>query len=673
MGVSREALRRSPTLASIALLTYVIGSKSMARYNQLPLHGLDEDAALRTILEGTAIETGERFFAALVENLAKALKTHGAWVTEYLKESRRLRALAFWLGGQLVHGYEYNIAGTPCEPVVEDTRLIHIPDKCVELYPDDPDLKPIGAVSYMGVPLTDVDGKILGHLAVVDTRPMPEDRRALAVIRIFAARAGAELRRLRAESEVREREEKLARLVDSAMDAIIELDRDLRVTRMNRAGEKVFRCSAGEVLGKDFARFLSDAGREKLVGLLKELEILPEGQKYLWIPGGLKALSAGGEEIPAEATLSRFEMQREVFYTLILRNVNERLEAEKKIQSLTVEAEYLKEEIRSLHNFDEVIGQSQPLLQVLRDVEQVAGTDTTVLILGETGTGKEVIARAIHSASQRRTKPLIKVNCAAIPATLIESELFGHEQGAFTGATKKRDGRFTLADGGTIFLDEIGELPIDLQVKLLRVLQEGEFDPVGSSQTRKVNVRILAATNRDLHQAVQKGDFREDLYYRLNVFPIKVPPLRERSDDIPRLTTAFTKKFAQRMGRTMEPLTEECIRRLRAYSWPGNVRELENVIERAIITSRGSQISLDRALPEASKGEATEAKALPTEEDKTIRTVQEIQDLERANLIRALESAGWRVAGENGAAKLLGINSSTLSSRMKALGISRRR
>jgi PAS domain S-box-containing protein len=645
----------------------------MAKPLQSALRSLDEDAALRTILEGTATETGERFFFALVENLAKALNTHGAWVTEYVSDCRRLRALAFWLGGQWIHDYEYNIAGTPCEPVIEDARLIHIPDKVIELYPDDPDLKPIGAVSYIGVPLTDVDGKILGHLAVLDQRPMPEEPRALAVIRIFAARAAAELQRLRAESEVREREEKLGKLVDSAMDAIVELDQDLKVTRLNRAGEKVFRCSAGEVLGKDFARFLSDGSHQKLMKLVKELDVLPEGQKYLWITGGLKALCAGGEEIPAEATLSRFEVQGGTFYTLILRNVNERIKAEQKIQSLTVEAEYLKEEISSLHNFDEIIGQSQPLLQVLRDVEQVAGPDTTVLILGETGTGKEVIARAIHAASQRRAKPLIKINCAAIPATLIESELFGHEQGAFTGATKKRDGRFTLADGGTIFLDEIGELSIDLQVKLLRVLQEGEFDPVGSSQTRKVNVRILAATNRDLHQAVQKGDFREDLYYRLNVFPIKVPPLRERSDDIPRLATACIKKFAQRMGRTVEPLSEECIRRLRAYSWPGNVRELENVIERAMITSRGSQMSLDRALPEVSRGEVTEAKALPPKENKTIRTVQEIQDLERANLILALESAGWRVAGDNGAAKLLGINSSTLSSRMKALGISRRR
>jgi transcriptional regulator with GAF, ATPase, and Fis domain len=384
-------------------------------------------------------------------------------------------------------------------------------------------------------------------------------------------------------------------------------------------------------------------------------------------------MCVGGEEFLAEATLSHFEVHREAFYTLILRNVNERLEAEQKIRSLTVEAEYLKEEIKTLHNFEEIIGQSQPLLRILRDVEQVASTDTTVLILGETGTGKEVIARAIHAASRRGGKPLIKVNCAAIPATLIESELFGHEQGAFTGATRKRDGRFTLADGGTIFLDEIGELPVDLQVKLLRVLQEGEFDPVGSSQTRKVDVRVLAATNRDLNQALQKGDFREDLYYRLNVFSINVPPLRERGDDIASLASAFAERFAQRMGRTIEPLSQECIRRLRAYSWPGNVRELENVIERAVITSRDGRLNLDRALPEAAKGAVTEAAVLLEEGATHIRTTQEIQKLERANLIHALETAGWQVAGENGAARLLCMNPSTLTSRMKALGINRRR
>lgn len=232
-------------------------------------------------------------------------------------------------------------------------------------------------------------------------------------------------------------------------------------------------------------------------------------------------------------------MARQTFYTLILRNVRDRLEAERKIHALTNEAAYLREELRALRHFDAILGRSEPILRVLHDIQQVAETDATVLILGETGTGKELIARAIHHTGRRRDRPFIKVNCAAIPAALIESEFFGHERGAFTGATAKRDGRFTLADGGTIFLDETGELPLDLQAKLLRVLQEGEFEPVGSSQTRKVNVRVVAATNRDLQRAAQEGTFREDLYYRLNVFPIHVPPLRDRREDIPLLAAAF--------------------------------------------------------------------------------------------------------------------------------------
>jgi transcriptional regulator with GAF, ATPase, and Fis domain len=425
-------------------------------------------------------------------------------------------------------------------------------------------------------------------------------------------------------------------------------------------------------MGGNFSHWLVPDAREKLANLIIELDTRPEGQRYLWIPGGLKAVGANGQEFAAEATLSRFDVGREPFYTLILRNVNERLAAEQKIRSLTVETEYLREEISALLNCDEVIGQSEPLLQLLRDVQEVSRTDATVLILGETGTGKELIARAVHLASRRRDRPLVKVNCAAIPAALIESEFFGHEQGAFTGATKKRDGRFALAHGGTIFLDEIGELPIDLQVKLLRVLQEGEFEPVGSSQTRKVDVRVLAATNRDLQQAVRNGKFREDLYYRLNVFPIEVPPLRKRGNDIALLAAAFARKFAQRMGRTIEPLSEDCLRRLKGYSWPGNVRELQNVIERAVITSRDGRLNLDRALPESGKPAAAEPISSEATE-RRVRTAKELEALERANLIAALETRGWQVAGENGAAQLLGMKPTTLSSRMKALGIERRR
>ena len=637
-----------------------------------PLQDIDVDAALRTILEGTATETGEQFFKALVKKLAAALNTHGAWVTEYFPESRRLKALAFWMGEQWLEGWEMVVDGTPCERVIDERCLIHIPDNLVEIYSNDPDVQAVGAASYMGMPLLDLNGAILGHLAVLDMRPMPHEPRAQVLFQIFAARAAAELRRLRVEAQVREREQKLGRLVGSAMDAIIEVDQHLQVTQMNPAAEKVFGCAAAEAAGRTFTHFLTADSREKLARLIIDLDTRPDGQRYLWIPGGLAATNDHGGSFQTEATLSRFDLEREPFYTLILRNVNERLEAEQKIRSLTVETEYLREEISSLVGADEIIGGSEALRKVLADVKEVAVTDATVLILGETGTGKELIAHAIHRSGRRRDRPLIKVNCATMPATLIESELFGHEQGAFTGATKKREGRFALAHGGTIFLDEVGELPLDLQSKLLRVLQEGEFEPVGSSQTRKVDVRVLAATNRDIESAARAGKFREDLYYRLNVFPIQVPPLRERRGDVGPLAAAFARKFAQRLGRSIEPLSDDCVRRLESYRWPGNVRELQNIVERAVITSRDGRLNLDRALPESVNAVA----AAVTNDSSTVqrvRTAKELEELERNNIIAALESTEWKVAGENGAAQLLGVKPTTLSSRMKALGIERKR
>lgn len=644
----------------------------MAKESQhVPFTNLDEETALRTILEGTATVTGERFFEALVENLSKAMQTHAAWVTEYFPESRRLKALAFYLNGSFLKSWEMDIGGTPCEHVIDQVRLIHFPDNLLNLFPIDPDIAGLKAASYMGLPLTDTVGKILGHLAVMDTRPMPAEPRIEAIFRIFAARATAELQRLQAESATREREQKLRRLVDSAMDAIIELDEHLRVTRINPAAEKVFQCEAMHLTGKDFYLSLATNDREKLRSLIQDLNMKPVGQRSLWIPGGLKAIRTDKTEFPAEATLSQFQMEGRAYYTLILRNVDERLEAEQKIRSLTIETEFLKEELHDLQHFGEILGNSSALMHVLRDIQQVADTDATVLLQGETGTGKEVMARAIHANSRRRDQPFVKVNCAAIPATLIESEFFGHEQGAFTGATKKREGRFSLANGGTIFLDEIGELPFDLQGKLLRVLQEGEFEPVGSSHTKKVDVRVLAATNRNLQKEAQRGTFREDLYYRLNVFPINLPPLRERGEDVLLLAHTFVQHFSQRMGRTVTPLSSDALRRLMAYHWPGNVRELQNVIERAVITSTNGQLNLDRALPEVEEKRSSPPESLKHQPSPSVRTIQELQDLERQNILLALEQSGWKVSGETGAAKLLGINASTLASRMKALGITR--
>ena len=641
-----------------------------------PLAELDEESALRTILEGTANETGEKFFAALVENLARALNTHGAWVTEYIQERRRLRALAFWMDGQWIKDYETDIAGTPCERVIDSADIVHFPDNLFKLFPDDPDIAAINAVSYLGMPLKDVDGKILGHLAVIDRRPIPEEPKVQALFRIFAARAAAELQRQSVEKQVRERGEKLRRLFDSAMDAIIELDENLKVTRVNPAAEQAFRCPARQAVGGEFSQFVSNKSYPKILRLIDEFKPCPPERRSAWVPGGLRGVASGGDEFPAEATISCFEIGRETFYTVILRNINERLEADRKINSLTAEAEYLREALNKLGGFEQIIGQSAALKTVLEDVEQVAVGDTTVLVLGETGTGKELIARAIHGASRRADKPLITINCAAIPTALMESEFFGHEKGAFTGATQRREGCFALADGGTIFLDEVGELSLDLQAKLLRVLQEGEFTPVGGSHLRKVNVRVIAATNRDLKQAIREGRFREDLYYRLNVFPISVPPLRQRGEDVVILASEFVAKFAQRMGKRIEPLSQEIKRRLKAYSWPGNVRELQNVIERAVITSRDGSINLDRALPEIPSEVA--AGTIPAIESvmqaaPRILPIRELQQMERENILRALESSGWRVAGRDGAASMLGINPSTLNSRIRALGIQRPR
>jgi PAS domain S-box-containing protein len=628
---------------------------------------LDVDQALRLIVEGTASETGTGFYSALVKGLAATLNTNGAWVTEFVEETNRLRALAFWLNGEFVSNYEYDLPGTPCEHVIREAKLVHIPDNVAQLFPNDPDLKAFSAVSYLGVPLRDGNGAVLGHLAILDTNPLPADPRLLTFFRIFAVRAAAEHRRLRAEEKSREREEKLTRLITSAMDGILELDQDLNITLCNQAAADIFASSQNDLVASNFQKLLTEKSVAILEDVLSQLKSSLDQRQHVWIPAGLEAFRTGGQTVPLEATLSLSTSNERQFYTVILRNVNERHEAMRRIAQLTEQTEYLKDELKSVHNFDEIIGASDVMNNLLRDVERVAVTAASVLILGETGTGKELIARAIHNASKRRDKPLDKVNCAALPATLIESELFGHERGSFTGATAKRAGRFQLADKGTIFLDEVGELPLELQAKLLRVLQEGEFEPVGSCKTIKIDVRVIAATNRDLEKQVAEGRFREDLYYRLSVFPLVVPPLRKRKEDIVPLAKAFLARSLQKLGRTMEPLKPDAIARLNAYDWPGNVRELQNVIERAVIVADGGGPNLDRALPQA----AVEAPVTAVNE--RVLTVAELQELEKQNILSALKTCGWRIAGDDGAAKLLGMKPSTLNSRISALGLKRPR
>ena len=325
-------------------------------------------------------------------------------------------------------------------------------------------------------------------------------------------------------------------------------------------------------------------------------------------------------------------------------------------QRLEAENRYLREEVAGDAGFQEIAGKSRAIREVLALAAQVAPTPTAVLLLGETGTGKELLARAIHARSPRAARALIKVNCAALPASLIESELFGHEKGAFTGATSAKPGRFELADGGTLFLDEVGDIPLEVQVKLLRVLQDGEFERVGSVRTRRADVRVVAATNRDLEQAMAEGRFREDLFYRLSAFPIRLPPLRDRREDIPILVWELIQRRQSELGRRIERVPEKAMDALVRYAWPGNVRELGNVLERALILSPGPVLALEAAFAGSGRG---------------TRPAERIDEVERLHFLRVLERCGWRISGAGNAAELLGLNPSTLRSRLKKLGVAR--
>ena len=322
--------------------------------------------------------------------------------------------------------------------------------------------------------------------------------------------------------------------------------------------------------------------------------------------------------------------------------------------------------------FEQIVGNSAALDRVLQHVALVAPTDSTVLIEGETGTGKELIARVIHNISSRRGRPFVKLSCAAIPSGLLESELFGHERGAFTGAVERRVGRFENAHSGTIFLDEIGEIPLELQPKLLRVLQEQEFERLGSTRTVRVDVRVVAATNRNLQQMAEEGTFRSDLYYRLSVFPLLIPPLRERSDDIPRLARFFADKFARRMNKTVDSISEEAMRILSSYYWPGNIRELQNVIERAVILCQGSELQVDSVLRESmSRRSDEQLRAAANNPDGTVFSKDEIDRLERRNILSALEKTRWKIYGPGGAAEMLGVKPTTLAARVTRMGFKR--
>jgi PAS domain S-box-containing protein len=516
------------------------------------------EEAFRAIVMGTASATGSDFFPSLVRHLATSLRVRHVFITD-CDDQKRANVLAVWNDDHFGKTFEFDIADTPCMKVLNG-EICHYKEDLQDLFPMDELLVDWEAVSYLGIPMVDLAGRVIGHIAILDDKPMDRDSRAVDLVKVFASRAAAELKRKRAEADLH-------------------------------------------------------AALQQVRALQKKLE---------------------------------------------------------------AENVYLQEEISREHNFEEIVGNSRALMEVLDRVETVAPTDATVLITGETGCGKELIARAIHSHSLRKHRPLVKLNCGAIPTGLVESELFGHMKGAFTGALERRTGRFELADGGTLFLDEVSELPPETQVKLLRVLQEHEFEPLGSSRTVLVNVRIIAASNRDLDKAVKEGRFRADLYYRLNVLPIVLPPLRQRRSDIPLLATFFKDRFARQFGKQVAGIAQDTMDLLTQYDWPGNIRELQNVIERAVVLSRGPILKLGANLLPATSAGGVFATPVPDLElechNSKVATngSSSLEYVESHHIQSVLQATDWVIEGERGAAKILGLHPNTLRSRMKKLGINHR-
>ena len=633
----------------------------------------DADALLRTVALAVEGATGDDFLRSLVRHLAEAVDLPYAFVSELTQGGSHFRTRGLWARGAFAEDLEVPVAGTPCEAVLGG-EAVHFADRLQQRFPEDKGLADWSAVSYVGVPISTPEGSVLGHFAVFGEAPLPSASPAVDVMRIFAARAAAELARLRAEAELRRSQLRFQRIVDTLMDGVVGYGADLGLWLYNRAAARILRCPAEQALGSNVMRFATPEGEAAARAAIARLEEHPDELIFVGPEDRVTARRADGSVFVQEASLSRSEVEGEVFYTVVFRDAAERAQAGREfVESLHRQNEYLQEEIRSLHNFEEIVGRSPSIRKLLDEVSRVAETDATVLIRGETGTGKELIARAVHARSPRSERPLVKVNCAALSAGLVESELFGHEKGAFTGATAQRMGRFELADGGTIFLDEVGELPLELQVKLLRVLQERELERVGGERTIRVDVRVIAATNRDLEAAIAEGKFRQDLFYRLNVFPVDVPPLRERPGDLPLLAQYFAARYARKSGRPVQGVSPGTLERFAAYAWPGNVRELENVIERAVILARGPWLDVaPEVLGMARSAPPRPEAAPPPAAAPAAPGADSLAAMERRHIVETLDQLAWRIDGPAGAAARLGLAPSTLRSRMKKLGIRRR-
>jgi transcriptional regulator with PAS, ATPase and Fis domain len=544
-----------------------------------------------------------------------------------------------------------------------------------------------GLKSAFSFPIT-LNNQTLAVMAFFSFKARQPDEELLQTTDSIGGQIGQLIERKKAEYLTSQRDQLLHTMFESLSSHVVVLNRDGTINYASKSWEQFATnnqgilnrlsvginyldvCRRAANLGDDGAQEALDGIAKVLAGKLQNFSMeypCNDVKTARWFAMQVDPMPRDhGGVVISHADITERKQADEA-----LRNALNEVRALK--EQLEVENIYLREEVSSVQRFGEISGRSDAISKVLRHAELVAPTDATVLIMGETGTGKELLARAVHERSKRRERPLVKVNCAGLPASLIESELFGHERGAFTGAAAKRIGRFELSNEATIFLDEVGELPLELQAKLLRVLQEGEFERLGSSKTIKVNTRVIAATNRDLGSAVKGGMFRDDLYYRLNVYPINLPPLRARKEDIPELVQTFLSEASRRLGRSFHRVHPRIVEGLMKYSWPGNVRELQNVVERMAVTAKGSQLSLPADWLSESPTRVSYdlfhserlPSALASQEETTV------ENIERAHILRILEQRHWRIEGPHGAAVVLGLKPSTLRSRMRKLRIDR--
>ena len=656
-----------------------------------PLNASDPlEHTVFNIATGIWGEGGQDFFRSLARGLCDALHADFVLVGSLQKHGNSVRTLAAYTPAGDVAAFEYDLAGTPCAGVAIGSPCCYIAG-VHRLFPTDMQLVEMEAEGYVGAPLVGSGGRCLGLICAITRQPLENPKLAESALQIFATAAVAELQLRESAENLTAAEKRWHSFGAHSNEGIVRFAAEHPVPLdlpEEEIIEQLYRYAYVEDCN-DQAGTLFGASREAVLGARLEM-IAPRSD-----PEQMERLRAFVRAGCVFSQVERTLKNRHLLMTregviedgkllgawVTSRDITELKEAETQVRNLNSELEtrvaeltqlraqleqdnaYLREEIRADHPFERMVGASAGFLEIANRIQLVASTTATVLIHGETGTGKELVARAIHNLSPRRERPLVKVNCAAIAPGLVESELFGHVKGAFTGAVDRRIGRFEHADGGTLFLDEVTELPLEIQAKLLRVLQEHEFEPVGSNKTVRVDVRILAATNRSLAEEVKAGRFRMDLYYRLLVVPVELPPLRHRREDIPALAAHFVARHSRQFGRRIERISPAMMQQLLAYDWPGNIRELENVLARQVVLCSGSV--LDGALHmtggAAGNSDAPSAPDVP-------RT---LEDAERRHIETTLRAVGWVLEGPKGAAALLGINPSTLRGRMKRLGIQR--